>query len=158
MDNIDSEKIKYQIHNLIDVWDEVELLSKQHLKDTVSLGIIPDLDLDLEALKEMCINCEVPIVIASDKGRVIGYCIYILHKEILKKGKCSAVSLAVYMDKKYRGNLTYSFIDKCDNMLFDNVGEISSITKTQSDERICKIAKRCGYKKAGITLIKRRIK
>lgn len=94
--------ITYQIETIEDTLEELKPILHKHHKEASSLNESIELDPDYDAYEMMDENGYILFYTARDDGKLIGYCLYFILKDLQHKSHLVAKNDFIFIDPSYR--------------------------------------------------------
>lgn len=95
------------------------------------------------------------IFVARDDSKIIGYTLFILHRDIFKAHVRQAECIALYVIPEYRGTFTAKrLLQFSEKMLAEKDGAMRIISTTSKDTRLQAFYSRLGYSVSNVQVTK----
>jgi hypothetical protein len=144
--------IEYTLYPVNEIIDLLKGYEEQHYRDIKDKTMYPSISMNWEIYEALGQEGLCFAVIARDGEELVGYTAYTLNADLNANNKVIAISVAMYIEKKYRGRLIVEFINKCDRMLKEK--DVKQVLHSYSDVRIGKILQKADYRPKSITWCK----
>ena len=95
------------------------------------------------------------VYIARDENQIVGYAMFLLHRDLFKAHVRQAECVAVYVMPEYRGTfIAKRLLQFAENMLAEKDGATRLISTTSKDPRLQAFYKRLGYSVSNVQVTK----
>lgn len=95
------------------------------------------------------------VYIARDENQIVGYAMFLLHRDLFKAHVRQAECVAVYVMPEYRGTfIAKRLLQFAENMLAEKDGATRLISTTSKDTRLQAFYERLGYSVSNVQVTK----
>lgn len=95
------------------------------------------------------------VYIARDENQIVGYAMFLLHRDLFKAHVRQAECVAVYVMPEYRGTfIAKRLLQFAEKMLVEKDGATRLISTTSKDHRLQAFYERLGYKVSNVQVTK----
>lgn len=135
--------ITYKLHPIHEVLDYLQSHEDEHYEDIKDKSLYPEINMNWDIYIELSEAGMCHAVIIYDDNKPVGYSAFTLTTDLNNSKSVIAYSVALFIEKEYRGSLVLDFIKECDNLLAKI--EVRKILYNCSDERIGRILRKADY-------------